>query len=254
MQCHICENTADLLGTQRVLFKYQVRYLRCSSCGFIQTEAPYWLGEAYTEAIASQDVGAIGRNVQNALLTSNLLTMLFPQFRRGVDFGGGHGVFVRLMRDRGFDFFWKDLYAANHFARGFEDDRSQPYDLVTAFEVLEHLVNPLADLEELMAHAPNVLVSTVLVPEPVPALDQWWYFLASSGQHVSFYTPKALQIIAERFGRHVQSAGPYHLFTPEPVSSLRYRLAMKAKFAKAYGLVRRRPSLVPADYKKMTGE
>ncbi len=252
MQCHICQHPSEPFGQTAVLFQYRVAYFRCTHCGFMQTEAPYWLSEAYTEAIASQDVGAISRNVMNASLTSSLLTTVFPRFTRGVDFGGGHGVFVRLMRDRGYPFFWKDLYAANHFARGFEYDAAQSYDLVTAFEVLEHLVDPLRDLESLMAHAPNVLVSTLLVPQPTPALDDWWYYSPSSGQHVSFYTEKALEIIAQRFGRYVQSAGGYHLFSKEPVSAARYRLAMRSKFAQAVKLIARRTSLIPSDHRRMT--
>ncbi len=251
MQCHICQHPSEHYGQLLVLFQYQVSYFRCTFCGFIQTENPYWLAEAYTEAIASQDVGAIGRNILNASLTGSLLTSVLRSFRQGVDFGGGHGVFVRLMRDRGYPFFWKDLYAANLFARGFEATPEQSYDLVTAFEVLEHLVDPLADLKAVIAHAPNALVSTLLVPHPTPALRDWWYFSPSSGQHIAFYTPKALQIIAERFGRHLQSAGPYHLFTEKPVSAIRYRLAMNPRYARLTGLVSRRPSLLTADHKKM---
>jgi hypothetical protein len=34
-----------------------------------------------------------------------------------VDIGGGYGLLTRLMRDRGFDFYWKDPHCENIFAK-----------------------------------------------------------------------------------------------------------------------------------------
>ena len=252
MQCHICASGSLPFGSIQVLGKYQVAYYRCGDCGFIQTESPYWLGEAYSEAIAKQDVGIMQRNRMNTSVTSSLLAISFPTLKTGIDFGGGHGVFVRMMRDRGYNFFWRDLYAANTFARGFEYDPKERYDFLTAFEVLEHFVDPMAELESLMASADNLLVSTLTVPEPTPALTDWWYYVPSSGQHVSLYTEKALQYIAKRFNRHLASNGTYHLFTSSPSSALRFRLAMNMKCAKLIGLLARRPSLIPSDFERFT--
>jgi hypothetical protein len=62
-------------------------------CGFIQTETPYWLDDAYSYAIASQDVGIMFRNEQNVSLTTALMHLLFPDTKYALDFGGGHGIF-----------------------------------------------------------------------------------------------------------------------------------------------------------------
>ncbi len=50
-------------------------------------------------------------------------------------------MFVRLMRDNGFDFYRSDRQCENLFAKGFEAslDVSPSYELLTAFEVFEHL-------------------------------------------------------------------------------------------------------------------
>lgn len=40
-----------------------MQYYRCPNCGFICTEEPYWLDEAYSSAIASTDIGVIMRNM-----------------------------------------------------------------------------------------------------------------------------------------------------------------------------------------------
>jgi hypothetical protein len=250
--CKICEKRSVYFGETEVLRKYCVRYFRCESCGFMQTEAPYWLEEAYSSAIAKQDVGAMERNLYNRDLTSAVLNLLFPKVVRCIDYGAGHGVFVRLMRDRGFAFFWSDLHATNDYARGFEIQDGMTYDFLTGFELLEHLVDPIADLSRMMSLSENVFVSTCLVPQPTPGLSDWWYYVPTTGQHIAFYTKECLAILAARFGRNLLSVGPYHLFTKEPTSAFRYRLAFNSKIARIAIHMSGRASLVERDFKQMT--
>ena len=108
VSCKVCGMPATVFGETVVLNKYRVQYFCCERCGFIQTETPYWLEEAYSSAIAAQDVGIMQRNLDNCRLTSAVLNLLIPKVSRAVDFGAGHGVFVRMMRDKGFNFFWSD--------------------------------------------------------------------------------------------------------------------------------------------------
>jgi hypothetical protein len=159
-----------------------------------------------------------------------------------------------MMRDRGYNFFWRDLFAANNFARGFEYDPQERYDFLTAFEVLEHFVDPMRELEILMSSAESVFVSTLTLPVPTPALSDWWYYVPSSGQHVSFYTREALEFIAARFNRHLQTTGAYHLFTTKPASALRFQLAMKPRCAKVISRLARRQSLIASDFAQLAGK
>jgi hypothetical protein len=64
-----------------------------------------------------------------------LLHLLFGNKAQFVDYAGGYGVFVRLMRDVGFDFQWYDKYTQNLFSAGFEWDETSKVDAVTLFEV-----------------------------------------------------------------------------------------------------------------------
>ena len=126
------------------------------------------------------------------------------------------------------------------------------FEFLTAFEVLEHLENPIADISELMDMSENVFVSTTLVPDPPPSPPDWWYYSPNSGQHISFYTRKSLQVIADRFNRNLLSRGDYHLFSREPKSEMKFRLAMNSKTARLITLLNPQPSLIDADYKHMT--
>jgi 2-polyprenyl-3-methyl-5-hydroxy-6-metoxy-1,4-benzoquinol methylase len=243
---------SHLFGQIEVLRKYPVEYFRCEQCGFMQTEAPFWLEEAYSTAIARQDVGIMQRNLVNCELTSAVLSLFFPKASNALDFGAGHGVFVRLMRDRGFHFAWLDRYATNDYARGFEYQESAKYEFLTAFEVLEHLTDPVSDLAGMMELSDNVFVSTFTVPEPVPALSDWWYYSPTSGQHVSIYTRRSLEILAAHFGRRLLSHGSYHLFTKEPKSDTLFSLATRFRIARMVNRMYRRQSLVESDLATMT--
>src|SRR5687768_9149307 len=141
MICRLCGREAAQCGRQRLL-SHDVAIYRCSHCDLLQTETPYWIAEAYTQAISSLDTGAIQRNqVTVGIVLAMARVVGLASSARCLDWGGGHGVFVRMMRDRGFDFRWRDEYAQNLFASGFEGSLEDSYELITSFEVLEHFVD-----------------------------------------------------------------------------------------------------------------
>lgn len=151
---------------------------------------------------------------------NNIIFNLFNHRAKFLDYGGGYGVFVRMMRDLGFDFLWHDKFCKNIFAQGFEAEANSryPYELVTAFEVFEHLVDPLSELEKLFKYSRNILFSTRLLPANNPQPSEWWYYALDEGQHISIYTTKALSIIAEKFNLNFYSNGDsLHLLTEKEI-------------------------------------
>lgn len=219
MTCRICGHSAKKKFTARVLNKYDVSYYHCSECGFLQTEEPYWLQEAYSESITVSDTGILERNQLFTRLISILLMIHFNPKGKFVDFAGGYGIFTRLMRDVGFDFYWTDPMTKNLIARGFEYQESLgPIEAVTTFETLEHLVDPLGDIEKMLMISKNIIFSTQLLPDPVPAPGAWWYYVLEHGQHVSFYSLKTLEFIARKYSLNFYSFGSFHLFTPKKIN------------------------------------
>lgn len=250
MKCKICESELIHLANAKVLNKYDIDYFQCKNCGFVQTEEPYWLSEAYSNAIASSDVGLVFRNTMFSKITSNIIFSIFNYDSKFVDYGGGYGLFVRLMRDMGLDFYWYDKYCDNIFAKGLEAEENVPYELLTAFEVFEHFVNPLSDIQNLLKFSNNILFSTELLPESNPNPNEWWYYSLPEGQHVSLYTPKALSEVAKKLGLNIYTNGlNLHLLTPKnlPVGffeNLCYTQAIETK----------KPSLIDKDYLKSLGK
>ena len=193
-----------------VMGKYTAAYWNCGDCGYMKVHAPSWLEEAYSESITAADTGLLARNLE----ISHKMTVLIDHYLDGqgtyLDYAGGYGVFTRLMRDAGFNFLHQDPYTENLFAKEFEyGDFAGSIAGITCFECLEHLVDPVRELEEIFQISRNVFFSTRLKPMEVPS-PNWDYYAFEHGQHVSFYTPKALKALADRFGLNLVSSGYLH--------------------------------------------
>lgn len=129
------------------------------------------------------------------------------------------------MRDAGFDFSWTDKYAPNLLARGFEADGSD-YSIAVAFEVLEHLINPLDFLKEAkktFGFQVCFFSATCFDERNLPDLD-WWYWAFETGQHVSFFSERTLHFIAHELGMQlVRIQGDVYAFTSVPGKIVRPR-------------------------------
>jgi hypothetical protein len=223
MQSKITGGATSLMFTAKVLNKYDVKFYRCADTGFIQTEEPYWLADAYSSAITKLDVGMVFRNLQLAERTNKLLLASFNKNGQFLDYAGGYGLFTRLMRDKGFNFYHTDPYCQNLFAEYFDLNTLPPnqrFELVTAFEVFEHLANPLEDIKRMLGFSYNLLFSTELQPESIKTVADWPYFATETGQHVAFYNQASLKAIAHQLGYNFYTDGKFlHLFTQTKFST-----------------------------------
>lgn len=255
MECKICGSKSNELFSALILNKYEIKYFQCEKCRFIQTEEVYWLKEAYNEAIGQLDVGLVTRNQQLSDATAKIISKNFDPKGKFLDYGGGYGLFVRLMRDKGFDFYRQDSFCENIFAKYFDiDDLDEKgnFELLTAFEVFEHLNNPIEEITTMFKYAPSILFSTELQSgTPFKSVDDWWYFSPEAGQHIGLYTYESLQQIAKRFNKNLYSNQVnLHLLTDKKLPQHTLKRSIADKVMGKISDVRSK-SLLQKDYEKI---
>lgn len=228
MHCRCCDGNIVSSLFYAELLDYNVSYFECSKCGYVQTEDPVWLERAYESSINASDTGIIARNLSNAPLVLATLTLMRNRKSQVVDYAGGYGFLVRLLRDIGVDALWADPYSKNLVARGFEYKGGEQATLVMAFEAFEHFLRPVDEMEELLSIAPNILLTTNLIATPAPQPTDWWYYGLDHGQHIGFYRVQTLQHLADKFGLHLLSDGvSTHFFSKEQYPYLVWRNLMR---------------------------
>ncbi len=250
INCKICGTQTTTAFSAKVLNKYDVNYFKCGNCGYLFTEKPYWLDEAYKNPINISDTGIMMRNIYFSKIVSSIIYFCFDKSAKYLDYAGGYGIFTRLMRDIGFDFYWHDDYTTNLLARGFE--KSEPrYELLTAFEVFEHFDKPVDELEKMVKLSDSILFSTVTLPQEIPQKD-WWYYAFEHGQHISFYSEKTLKTLSQKFDMNFYSFKNLFLMTRRKLNPLKLKLLfILSHFGLNLYVKLRMKSLTEPDSKKM---
>lgn len=233
MKCLLCGNEGREIFKGTLLRKYSVRYFQCHYCGLVFTESPYWLDEAYKESITCIDTGIMSRNIRNALCTNILIEKKFDKKGRFLDYGGGYGVFTRMMRDIGYNWQWQDKYSPNLFARGFEYQDEKSIELLTAFELFEHFAEPKKELDILFKLSENIFFSTLLYDKNMhyKRFSNWWYYVPETGQHIVFYSERTCRYIAEQYGvNYYHLCDDLHLFTKKQLNEKFIQYYFRSKY------------------------
>ncbi|MEX0776986.1 MAG: methyltransferase domain-containing protein [Phycisphaeraceae bacterium] len=221
--CRLCRSEAQAKFALTVLGKHRVWYFECTNCQSLQSEEPHWLNEAYANATRPLDLGTAKR----ALWARTIIFFLWrlfslPKDGRLVDWGGGDGLLVRLLRDTGINALLADKYTDNTYAIGFDDDGTCPVSMITAFEVWEHLADPASEIAAGFARKPHLyLLSTTLYNDDD---DKWPYLAPNTGRHVFFYSRRAMSYIAVKYGYQSIAMDTYTLF---------YKSAPQGRISKA---------------------
>jgi SAM-dependent methyltransferase len=172
----------------------------------------YFLGS--TDAVSLDNQRALKR--ATARLYLDQLAARMPSTGRLLEIGCGHGEFLLEAQARGFEV--EGLEYSSHAAReanaqlgpsavrvGSPESDSLPpaaYDVVAAFDVIEHLRNPVRALELLhSALRPGGMVAIV-----TPSLDSWSrrllgrYWMEYKVEHLTYFSRKSLRRMLDDAG------------------------------------------------------
>ena len=228
--------------SETILGRHEVTYYYCKECGLLKTEKPYWLDEAYHEAIADTDTGLVNRNICNSNILEVILSCLSIDKGTFLDVGGGYGLLTRLMRDKGFDCYTTDKYCHNLFAKTFEPSTHFEADALFGFEILEHIENPLQFLQTVFKdyRCKTMIFSILTFANTIPSKD-WWYYSFEVGQHITFYQPRTLSLLAERLEcKYYRINSDLHIITDIEIPRISRLLLFNKYLRKLYSIVIRR--------------
>lgn len=232
--CKICEQPShlfdilDFAKTAKETFYphglagVPVLYFKCERCGFIFTHFfddftdEQWRNFVYNAEYAEVDPAFLGlRPALNARLIEAYLWGRSRTQVVGLDFGGGDGTTALLLRNKGWTYDAFDPFGLNDVKTG----RFGKYNLCSAFEVFEHLPDPVSTLKSLLDMATPerlTVIVTTLVHDGIIGDDTrlaWWYAAPRNG-HVSLFSHLALRALAGKFGLQLTSGkGGTHLLT-----------------------------------------
>ena len=215
--CPICGGSAEILREITILGEYAAFLRRCAGCEFCFLADPEWLESSFAAHLHQMDVGSVDRS---GLMAQFLLGFLGASRRRRswrvLDIGGGDGLLVRLLRDRGIAAQFSDPHTTPTYDVGPAVADSDRFEVAVMSEVALHLTDPVGTFRGILERCDRLLFTAVVPPDPMPF--DWWYLMPSTGQHVAFYPVPAIESIAGELGCHWCSDGKFfHLISTSPI-------------------------------------
>ncbi len=224
MKCILCSSRME-----KFLFKNGYWLYRCPDCQFAQTDLAknyitfvkdhyskgYFLGDPTRSAYANYELDKpmIVRNMRK------FLGKILQKKKSGklLDVGCAYGYFVELAQSAGFDAYGFDpsayavsqarkLVGKSRIAQGTISEvryKENTYDVITLFDVFEHLQDPVTDLKKLrrMLKPDGIIIIATGNAQSFAAKvfgRRWTFYIPP--QHLSFFTKANLQTFMSQVG------------------------------------------------------
>jgi 2-polyprenyl-6-hydroxyphenyl methylase/3-demethylubiquinone-9 3-methyltransferase len=183
-----------------------VAYSKCSACGTLFTcSYDNWTDRDFSRFIYNEGFAAIDTAIttgdrarQNARIVEEFFTASKADISV-LDFGGAGGAFAEDLRQAGFS----DVHTYDPFIGDHSRLPSRSFDLVTAFEVVEHAVRPLTIIRnicELTSKRGAILLSTQVLPDDFETQGLGWWYVNPRVGHVTLYTKQSLGLAFQQCG------------------------------------------------------
>jgi 2-polyprenyl-6-hydroxyphenyl methylase/3-demethylubiquinone-9 3-methyltransferase len=211
--CKICGGVARLYGVVDLhkgcdrlpTSGVPIYYRRCAACDFLFSDTfDCWSDEQFRARIYNDDYPEIDLDYKGPRPHSNAdsVVRMWGKYKaemRILDFGGGNDLFCARLRANGFPVaVTYDPMVPAHARR---PDRK--FDLVTCFETLEHVPDPVASaalMVESVAEPGFILYSTVVQPADFSNQGLAWWYVAPRNGHISLFSKRALSALWSQHG------------------------------------------------------
>jgi hypothetical protein len=226
LRCKICDGATSILGVKDFnrnceeekgrkvlpLIGYGIYYHRCNTCQYIfSTDFDSWSKEDFLTNIYNDEYIKVDPEY-GGKRPLDCIAWFSPMLGGDksitlLDYGAGGNEFAKELAKQGYKTEgWDPMWATDPVF-----DKGTTFDVVTAFEVLEHTPTPYETLKELLSFVKpetgQVVFSTLINDIIGNAGSEYWYISPRNG-HVCMHSTKSLQIMFDKLGMEVQSFSP----------------------------------------------
>jgi SAM-dependent methyltransferase len=196
---------AEAQGAQLPLSGVPIYYRRCAACGFLFTDAfDRWSDDEFKAHIYNDDYLTVYPDYLSTRPSgnANTVTQIWSEHRARIkvlDFGGGNDVLCTALRANGFPL----AVTYDPMVPEYAQRPEGKFDLVTCFETLEHLPDPLAGIARILECVDEpgmIFYSTLLQPADIEQQGVDWWYVGPRNGHVSIFTQQALATAWGRYG------------------------------------------------------
>jgi 2-polyprenyl-6-hydroxyphenyl methylase/3-demethylubiquinone-9 3-methyltransferase len=202
-----------------------VNYFRCLECSYLFTvDFDDWSSDEFAKFVYNDDY--IKVDSEYVKVRPEQYAIDFARRFAGceeariLDYGSGAGVFVRGMRERGY----RHIEAYDPFSNPLRPEGT--FDIITCFEVVEHLADPVAtlgDMKSLLRADGCIIFSQTVQPADILAIRGNWWYLAPRNGHISTYSEEALVALGRRHQLLLHRGSNCYGFAPAWPSSFAAR-------------------------------
>lgn len=215
--CKLCNQKTNYLFSLDVYKSIRANYYECEVCKTLQSNhldsmSTKELEDFYQSVVSlNLDTGEAWRQYCivsriQSLVQSKVIRSSGKKFKV-LDFGSGSGFAASCLKLKlGWDTYTYEPYVETSFTstKTFksidEVVANQPYDLIIASEIFEHLNNPLITfniIRDILNKDLSYVFVTTGLYKPNETDNSWSYLAPMSGQHVIFYSAQSMKKVEQ---------------------------------------------------------